>query len=126
MALPKANRLRDRRDFTAVYQRGKRRRGRTMTLVALPVAPSSPPRPPQIGIAIGRKVSKRAVDRNRIKRQIRAAARLWLPQMAPNWQLVIVVKPAALGCEYEDFLRELEQLLPKAEVLHGDQRDHIF
>jgi len=34
--------------------------------------------------------------------------------------LVIVVKPSATQCGYEQFLQELKQLLTSAEVLHGD------
>lgn len=75
--------------------------------------------PARIGISISQKVSKRAVIRNRIKRQIRAALRRFLPQLTPGWQLVIVVKPGANQCDYEGFLRELEQLLTSAEVLDG-------
>lgn len=64
-------------------------------------------------------MSKRAVVRNRIKRQIRAALRVLLPRISPAWQLVVVVRPAAQECDYGQFLRELEQLLTEAEILNG-------
>lgn len=76
-------------------------------------------RPTRIGISVSQKVSKRAVVRNRIKRQIRAALRQFLSHLSPGWQLVIVVKPNATQCDYEEFLQELEQLLTNAEVLNG-------
>ncbi|MGQ4645734.1 ribonuclease P protein component [Lyngbya aestuarii] len=136
MALPQANRLRHRRDFQAVYQRGIRRSGRYLTLRGLmrPVAlgASSPKTPliktqnnkssTQIGISISQKVSKKAVIRNRIKRQIRAAIKQLLPRLSPDWQLVVVVKLGAQECDYAQFLRELEQLLVAAEVLNGHKR----
>lgn len=136
MALPQANRLRHRRDFQAVYQRGIRRSGRYLTLRGLlrPVAlGASPPKTPliktqnnksstQIGISISQKVSKKAVIRNRIKRQIRAALKQLLPRLSPDWQLVVVVKLGAQECDYAQFLRELEQLLVAAEVLNGHKR----
>jgi len=75
--------------------------------------------PSRIGISISQKVSKRAVVRNRIKRQIKAAFRQLLPRIAPGWWLVVVVNPNAVQCEYEQFLRELEQLLTDAEVIDG-------
>lgn len=68
------------------------------------------------GISISRKVSKRAVVRNRIKRQIKAIIRRFLPEIAPGWQVVIVVRPAAVECEFDDFLRELDYLLKKLEI----------
>jgi ribonuclease P protein component len=79
----------------------------------------SPIAPSRIGISVSQKVSKRAVIRNRIKRQIKAAFRQLLPRISPGWWLVVVVNPNAVQCEYEQFLRELEQLLTNAEVIDG-------
>ncbi|HEY9666198.1 MAG TPA: ribonuclease P protein component [Coleofasciculaceae cyanobacterium] len=133
MALPQAHRLRHWRDFQAVYQKGIRRSGRYLTLRGLPQRTSAavppipgtlqPPdrdKPPtRLGISISQKVSKKAVVRNRIKRQIRAAIRQLLPQISRGWRLIVVVRPGAQECEYAQFLRELEQLLAEAEVLNG-------
>jgi ribonuclease P protein component len=133
VSLPYPNRLRHWRHFQAVYQKGIRRSGRYLTLRGLPqrtssldalvlgmsepIASSKPPT--QIGISISQKVSKKAVVRNRIKRQIRAIFRQLLPKLSPGWQLVVVVRPGAHECEYAQILRELEQLLVDAEVLNG-------
>jgi ribonuclease P protein component len=72
-----------------------------------------------MGISISQKVSKRAVVRNRIKRQIRAAWHQFLPWLSPGWDVVIVVKPTADQCNYSEILQELEKLLVEAEVLNG-------
>ncbi|MEA5472346.1 ribonuclease P protein component [Spirulina sp. 06S082] len=128
MGLPQANRLKHWRDFQEVYQRGKRYSGSYLTLRSLSAASLETGTteaeiallpPTRIGISIGKKVSKKAVVRNRIKRQIRAAIREVLPQMSGGWKLAIGVKSTATKCEYEHFLRELKQLLTRAEVLHG-------
>ncbi len=133
MALPQAHRLKHWRDFQAVYQKGIRRSGRYLTLRAMPPptrtgnasmsgasAMSKTDHPStRIGISVSQKVSKKAVVRNRIKRQIRAALRQLLPHIQSGWQLVWVVKPGAQECEYAQFLRELKQLLAEAEVLNG-------
>ncbi len=136
MALVRANRLKHRNDFKRVYQRGRRRKSKNLTLLALRRnrAPGKDLKsfskglnnsevgvasPTQIGISISQKVSKRAVVRNRIKRQIRAVMRFLLPGFPHGWNLVIVVHPSAVQCDYLEFLRELEQLLIDAEVLHG-------
>ncbi len=138
MALPKANRLKSRQDFQAVFREGIRRQTPHLTLRAL--KPSYPKKPSldtattttqatdlipiastRIGISISTKVSKRAVVRNRMKRQIAASFYQLLPKLLPGWRLVIVVKPtAAQGeCGSQEFLQELEQLLAQAEVLDG-------
>ena len=134
--LPRTHRLKHWRDFQKVYQRGKRYSGSYLTLRSLPDIPTiqlgiiteearkcpeeTPLPPTRIGISIGKKVSKKAVVRNRIKRQIRAALRELLPRVSRGWKLAIAVKSTATKCEYEHFLRELEQLLTRAEVLHGN------
>jgi ribonuclease P protein component len=75
--------------------------------------------PTRIGISISQKVSKKAVVRNRIKRQIRGALRQLLPHLSTGWRIVVVVKPNATECGYEQFLQELKQLLTNAEVMDG-------
>ncbi len=77
--------------------------------------------PSQLGITISQKVSKRAVVRNRIKRQLKAGFRDLLPQVAAGWKLVVVVKPSATQCSYEQFLQELKQLLRRAKVIDHER-----
>lgn len=74
----------------------------------------------RFGISISKKVSKLAVVRNRLKRQIKAALRSLLPQIQPGWSVVIVVRSTIVDCTYAQILRELEQLLIKAEVIRGN------
>lgn len=129
MALSKSHRLRSRSDFSLVYQKGDRHKSAHLTLRVLKRASiqsikdlcegAKPLCPSRFGIAIGLKVSKKATTRNRIKRQIRAILRQFLPRLAPGWDVVVVVHPQAVRCDYEQFLRELEQLLTKAEVING-------
>lgn len=133
--LPDANRLKHRKDFSAVYRKGMRRNSAHFCLRALrkpksiesrkPTAEKSL-QPTRTGISISLKVSKRAVVRNRIKRQIRAALRQLLPRLKFGWDLVIVVRPIAQECNYAEILQELEQLLVEAEVLNGNSRGSIL
>ncbi|NJL83787.1 MAG: ribonuclease P protein component [Chloroflexaceae bacterium] len=118
MALPQAHRLRDWRAFQAVHQQGSRDRSLHLLLRALAIADKT--QPVRVGVSVSRKVSKKAVVRNRLKRQILAGLQALLPRLARGWQLVIVVRPAASECEYKDFLRELEQLLSQAGLFNGD------
>jgi ribonuclease P protein component len=119
--LPKANRLRRNQDFSKVYEKGLRKKGPDLVLRALrrPGENSQTAKPTRIGISIGKKVSKQAVVRNRLKRLIRAAMRQLLPKIKPGWDLAIVVKPTAQKCNYREILQQLEQLLARTEVLDG-------
>ncbi|MDZ8257703.1 ribonuclease P protein component [Nostoc sp. ChiQUE01b] len=139
MVLPKANRLKSRKDFQAVFREGIRRHGSYLTLRALKPLCSTKPSldtatqttqvtdsahlgSTRIGISISTKVSKRAVVRNRIKRQMTAVLHNLLPKLSPGWRLVFIVKPTAAEskCVSPQFLQELEQLLAQAEVFDGN------
>lgn len=138
MALPKAYRLKSRKDFQAVFREGIRCHSSHFTLRAL--KPSCPKQlnlddalmtiqsteqnnyaKTKIGVSISTKVSKRAVVRNRLKRQITGALYQILPKLADGWRLVVIVKPKTTEseCVSQQFLQELEQLLVKAEVING-------
>ena len=121
MGLPSKHRLKGRSDFQTVYKKGIRRSSRYFILRAFPTSTNSAIKTidTKIGISISRKVSKKAVERNRIKRQIRAVFRSLLPRISSPWLIVIVVKPEAKECKYEHFLRELEKLLIKAKIIYG-------
>ena len=142
MGLPKVNRLKNRKDFQQVHQKGMSYCGRYLVLRTLLSCPTHKeqtneidlhknqhkliisanviPQPPKIGISISKKVSKKAVVRNRIKRQIRAIFQGLLPQISPNWKIIVVVRTRATECEYEHFLRELKKLLKQAKVIDGN------
>ncbi|MGV2831072.1 ribonuclease P protein component [Myxosarcina sp. GI1(2024)] len=121
MGLPKNHRLTNWREFRAVYEGEIRRYSPNLILRALSPKNSNSeiPEPSKIGISIGKKVSKKAVVRNRIKRQIKGAIRELLPAITPNWKVVIVVKPSAVKCKYEHFLRELNELLIETKIING-------
>lgn len=136
VVVSKAHRLSSRHDFRAVFREGIRRHGSHLTLRALRLktattctdihsaasAEQAQQQPTRIGISISTKVSKKAVVRNRIKRQLRAAFRCLLPRISPGWLIVVVVQPSAgqQQCVTQQFLQELEQLLVATEVLNGN------
>jgi ribonuclease P protein component len=125
--LPEHNRLRRSREFSQVYRQGRKAVSAHLVVrvwspppEASPTALPAPNLPaPQMGIVVSLKVHKRAVVRNRLKRQVRAALRTLLPRIRPNLWVVINLRPEATQCEYAEFLRELEQLFTKLEVIHG-------
>jgi ribonuclease P protein component len=122
LGLPKPHRLKNRSDYRAVYAQGIRRYSPHLTLLALAYgdakgADSAPAI--SFGISISKKVSKKAVVRNRLKRQIKGVITTYLPELKPGWRIVIVVRPKAIECKYEHFLRELEELFKQAKIING-------
>ncbi|MCY7367039.1 MAG: ribonuclease P protein component [Chamaesiphon sp.] len=123
MSLPKIHRLRRRQDFHKVYQYGKRHQQPHLTLRSLQYLPSTTTEnlpATRFGISVSKTVSKKAVTRNLLKRQVKAALRQLLPQIASGWSVVIGVRPSAQGCEYLEILRELGELFAAAGVIDGN------
>lgn len=124
MALPQQHRLKRAQEFTAVYRRGRKVAGRHFVMRILPQPENltkelSPDQASRFGIAISQKVSKRAVIRNRLKRQLHGGLRQLMPRLQSGLNVVINVRPSAVTCEYDEILRELEQLFLQLEVING-------
>ena len=105
-------RLRLRRgiDFRAVYSSRRAARGR---LLAVHWRPSDLGHP-RIGYSISTKVGG-AVERNRLKRCLREAARPLLGSLERGIDLVVVVRPGAAGTSCADLNAEFRGLA--AQVL---------
>ena len=65
---------------------------------------------PRFTVIVSTKVSKRAVERNRIKRIVREAIRHSLPAYKPG-DYVVIVKVRAAGKTAADIKQQLDQLL---------------
>lgn len=119
MALPKRYRLTRNKEFTKVYRFGKQSSTKHLAVKVLAIAEQSSDDCSRFGITVSQKVSKRAVVRNRLKRQVRAALQALIPRLRSGLWVVIVLRSAAVECEYEQFLRELEQQFSELEVFDG-------
>ena len=83
-------RLRQAADYKAVFAGGRRHTDACFTVISLPSDESSA----RLGMVVSRKVSKLAVQRNRIKRQIRESFRQHCGEL-PNVELVIMARYSA-------------------------------
>lgn len=70
----------------------------------------------RLGLAVSRKVSKRAVVRNRIKRVVRDSFRHHRDKL-PVIDLLVIAKAAAADAERAQLRRELESLWPRIKPL---------
>jgi ribonuclease P protein component len=66
----------------------------------------------RLGQAVSRRVSKRAVDRNRIKRVVRESFRQVQRQLPPV-DVLIIANPPAAACDNAALRAELERLWPR-------------
>ena len=89
MRLPKAARLRRRREFLQIQQRGRRLYAGEVLVLALAASGSGP----RIGITVSSKIAN-AVGRNRVKRWVREAFRAVRSDL-PSVDLVVIARRGA-------------------------------
>ena len=115
--LPKKNRLVKQTDFKLLAQKGRGYYSPFFTLKVLkdsggPIFGHS-----LFGIVISARVSKKAVVRNRLKRQIAEIIRLRLDGLKPGYKIMILAKPILVGKEYLQIKEQLEKYLTQAKIL---------
>lgn len=67
----------------------------------------------RFGILLGLKVSKKAVVRNRFKRQIRSIIQQKLPLLKQEYDFVIIVLPKVIDCSFDEIEQYISQGLNK-------------
>ena len=110
-------RLRNRRDFASVFKYGKSTANRYFVLYVLNKREEGSVR---IGISVSKKVAKRAVDRNRVKRLVKEVVRQWIGQLPDGVDLTIIARKAAVGLNYRQTEQQLVHVFKKARL---DVRD---
>ena len=107
--LPRAGRLRNKRDFERVYQQGRRVSTESFTMYVYARGDDAPTR---LGFVVGRRLGTH-VARNRVKRRLRAVARALWARLPHGYDLVCVARPPAATAPIdtlrEQFLRALRQ-----------------
>lgn len=109
-------RLRKRREFDDVFRRGRRYRGRLVHVVIRLRAEDAPLRH---AVIVSKRVHKRAVQRNRVKRRLREAWRLRPLELSRPADVVILAQPGSHDAGYHAFAAELWQVLEDAGLRDG-------
>ena len=103
--LPRDARVRRAGDFAALRQASGRLGGRCFSVRYRPNGLDHA----RLGLAISKRVSKRAVERNRIKRLVRESFRRAQAQLPPI-DLVVMAREAAAGLPGPELLAEIDAL----------------
>ena len=123
-------RLAKKRDFNLILKYGQWIGGSFLTIKWLKLAnfkayfpkkedPDKFEKQLRIAFSVGLKIDKKAVARNRVKRQIREVVRLLIKdsRIKSGYYLMFVPKPAIKDKNYSEISQEAELLLRRAGVL---------
>lgn len=103
--LKKCNRISYDKEFDRVFKAGQSFYSKVLGLKAVPnERPET-----RVGILVSTKVSKKAVVRNRLKRQIREIFFLELAKFKGGNDLVIIVLPLILDKSFEEITKDLRR-----------------
>ncbi len=105
--LKKTNRINKTRDLQKVYRSGK-----TLHTPAL-VIKFAKSEKIRTGFVVSKKISKKAVERNRIKRALREQMRLAIPFLETG-DYMLVAKPAAASYKNKELTLQLQNCFKKA------------
>lgn len=110
--LPQRFRLRRSREFARVRRAG---RSAGTSLLVLYVLPRRSPQA-RVGFSVSKRVGN-AVVRNRVKRHMREAIRLHLPQLRSGQDLVLIARPSAAAARHQQVVESVTYLLRKMDAI---------
>lgn len=116
LAFPRDARVRASAEYARVFGDSRRVHGEGFRLHVRSASVSEPDARPRLGIAVSRKVSRRAVVRNRIKRCVRESFRHARGAL-PAADYVLVARPQAAGLTPEALRADLQRLWARAAAL---------
>jgi ribonuclease P protein component len=98
--------LRAREDFALISEKGRTRSDRLMVVRFVPNGRDHD----RFGISTGRHLGG-AVQRNRVRRRVREILRRVPNETGHGWDILVVVRPPAVGASFDDLRSALERLL---------------
>jgi ribonuclease P protein component len=109
--LKKENRMKTRFQFNITRDKGSHQKGRFFHIFVF--KPDNYSGPAQYGIVVSTKVTKKAVERNRIKRLYREVIRANSVLVSDNLWVVIQPMTSSLGKNYEEISTDFIETIQK-------------
>jgi ribonuclease P protein component len=111
---PPSKRIKKRQDFTRIQSSGKKLYSRHfVAAISDPKESTVEPTESRLGVTVTKKVDKRAVGRNYLKRRIKEVFRLNQHKLKKPIDLVIIARKGAVDLSFQEVAEELCQLLKK-------------
>ena len=68
---------------------------------------------------VSKKISKKAVIRNKVKRRLREAVRIILPRIKPCYDIIFFTRPGIEQKDFSEIKEAVSNLLSKAGLIHS-------
>lgn len=107
MSLKKTNRLKKQKDFDLLKKKGKQVSTDLFNYVYL----QEDTKRKQIGFVVSKKISKKAVARNKIRRRLSEAVRLLLPRIKPGVKAIFFVKQKIKNSSYQEIYDRVRDVI---------------
>jgi ribonuclease P protein component len=111
--LPQENRLKRKKEFEAVFKGGRIVRGNNFFLKFLANGTDKT----KVGFVVSKKISKKAVERNKVKRRLREAIRLKKKEIKQGFSIIIMTTPSIKGLTFKEIQKEADILLEKGGLV---------
>jgi ribonuclease P protein component len=108
------HRLTSSTDFKRVRRTGRSYAHPFLVLVAAPNNLEHS----RFGFTAGRSVGG-AVQRNRVKRRMRAALQQFANELHPGWDIILIARPEMINAPWKQLIQALGQLLKRAKILNA-------
>jgi ribonuclease P protein component len=112
--LPKENRLSGKNNFEKVKKDGLVYQSETFAIIVLERQDGGVSR---VGFIVSNKISKKATDRNKVKRNLRNIISPQLKNIKPNFDLIFLAKRAIIYKNHDQLNIEVGKMLKKTNLL---------
>lgn len=112
MALPKTYRFTSKKEFDFVKKNGKIIHAPLFSSLVLEDKNATIPK---FGVIVSKRIDKKAVVRNRVRRIIYEAVRLLLPEVRQNIRVIFLAKQAVKGKKTQEVIRVMRGIREIAE-----------
>jgi ribonuclease P protein component len=110
--LKKQIRLRKRKEFNYIFKNGRSFATKTLVLTYLPTKLKNP----KIGFSVSKKIGN-AVIRNKVKRRLREAFKVYLPKINKKYNYIIVARKDIVNLSYAEIVKTLNYALKKTNLM---------
>ncbi len=112
--LPKKNRITKEKDFQKIFKAGKKYNFPSFKLYI--VVKKNNLKEGRFAFIVSKKVSKKAVLRNKIKRRMRSIIQKYILSIKKGFDIIIIALPGIENNNFEDIEKELLFVLKKSKL----------